>query len=109
MKGDGETDDTEAIAKAVDNYDVLYFPQGWYKLTKTVKLKKNTVIIGLNPITTVLFAEDGTPAFSGFGGPAALIETPMGGSNIINGVGVSTGRIIIGRSAASGRAWPVRT
>ena len=91
VKGDGETDDTEAIAKAVDNYDVLYFPQGWYKLTKTVKLKKNTVIIGLNPITTVLFAEDGTPAFSGFGGPAALIETPMGGSNIINGVGVSTG------------------
>ena len=91
VKGDGETDDTEAIAKAVDNYDVLYFPQGWYKLTKTVKLKKNTVIIGLNPITTVLFAEDGTPAFSGFGSPAALIETPMGGSNIINGVGVSTG------------------
>ena len=91
VKGDGETDDTEAIAKAVDNYDVLYFPQGWYKLTKTVKLNKNTVIIGLNPITTVLFAEDGTPAFSGFGGPAALIETPMGGSNIINGVGVSTG------------------
>lgn len=91
VKGDGETDDTEAIAKAVDNYDVLYFPQGWYKLTKTVKLKKNTIIIGLNPITTVLFAEDGTPAFSGFGGPAALIETPMGGSNIINGVGVSTG------------------
>ena len=91
VKGDGETDDTEAIAKAVDNYDVLYFPQGWYKLTKTVKLKKNTVIIGLNPITTVLFAEDGTHAFSGFGGPAALIETPMGGSNIINGVGVSTG------------------
>lgn len=39
----------------------------------------------------MLFAEDGTPAFSGFGGPAALIETPMGGSNIINGVGVSTG------------------
>ena len=91
VKGDGETDDTEAIAKAVDNYDVLYFPQGWYKLTKTVKLKKNTVIIGLNPITTVLFTEDGTPAFSGFGSPAALIETPMGGSNIINGVGVSTG------------------
>ena len=91
VKGDGETDDTEAIAKAVDNYDVLYFPQGWYKLTKTIKLKENTVIIGLNPITTVLFTEDGTPAFSGFGGPAALIETPMGGSNIINGVGVSTG------------------
>ena len=91
VKGDGETDDTEALKKAIGQYDVLYFPQGWYKLTETVRLKKNTVLIGLNPITTVLFVEDSTPAFSGFGGPAALIETPSGGRNIINGIGISTG------------------
>lgn len=91
VKGDGESDDTEAIQTAIDNNEVLYFPQGWYRLTNTIKLKENSILIGLNPISTVFYTDDSTPAFSGFGSPVPLVETPVGGKNIMNGIGISTG------------------
>ncbi len=89
--GDGETDNTEILQKAVDNHRVIYVPQGWYRLSETVKLKPNTVLIGLSPIGTQFLLKDNTPAFSGFGGPKAMIEVPKGGNSIISGIGLSTG------------------
>jgi sugar lactone lactonase YvrE len=90
-KGDAVTDDTKAIQDAIDSHAVLYFPQGWYRLTAPLHLKPNTVLIGLNPIATQLLISDNTPAFSGFGGPQPMIETPRGGNNILTGIGLSTG------------------
>jgi hypothetical protein len=90
-KGDNETDDTKAIQEAIDKYPVIYVPQGWYKVSETLKLKANTVLIGLNPIATQFIIPESTPAFSGFGPPKALLETPVGGTNIVTGLGLSTG------------------
>jgi len=89
-KGDGETDDTEVLKKAVNDHQVIYVPQGWYLLSETVILKPNTVLIGLTPIGTQFILKDNTPAFSGFGGPKAVIEVPGGGNAIITGIGIST-------------------
>ncbi|HEV2481162.1 MAG TPA: glycosyl hydrolase family 28-related protein [Puia sp.] len=90
-KGDAVTDDTKAIQDAIDNHPVLYFPQGWYRLTAPLRLKSSTILIGLNPIATQLLITDNTPAFGGFGGPLPMVETPRGGNNIVTGIGLSTG------------------
>lgn len=92
-KGDGVIDDTRALQDAIDKYATIYLPQGQYRITETLKLKSNTVLIGLNPIATQILIADNTPSFGGFGKPVAMIETSKGGSNIITGIGISTGRI----------------
>jgi type 1 glutamine amidotransferase len=90
-KGDGETDDTRAIQTAIDKYPVIYIPQGWYRVSQTIRLKPNTVLIGLSPIATQFQVADNTGAFGGFGSPHPLLETPAGGVNIVSGIGLSTG------------------
>ncbi|MCB8998670.1 MAG: SMP-30/gluconolactonase/LRE family protein [Bacteroidales bacterium] len=90
-KGDGETDDTEILQKAVQDHRVIYVPQGWYLLSKPITLKPNTVLIGLNPVATQFILNDNTPAFSGFGSPVPLVEVPSAGNTIITGIGLSTG------------------
>ncbi len=90
-KGDGSTDDTRAIQEAIDHYPNLYIPQGWYRISSPLHLRPNTVLIGLSPIATQFLITDNTPAFGGFGGPVPLLETPRGGTNIVSGIGLSTG------------------
>lgn len=89
-KGDDTTDDTKAIQEAIDKYNTVYFPQGWYRVSQTIKLKPTTVLIGLNPIATQLIVPNNTPAFGGFGGPVPLLESSKGGRNIVTGIGLST-------------------
>ena len=90
-KGDGETDDTKIIQDAIDKYPNIYVPQGWYKVSETIKLKKNTALIGLSPIATQFMLADNTQAFGGFGPPKALLEAPKEGANILTGIGLNTG------------------
>jgi hypothetical protein len=90
-KGDGETDDTKIFLEAIKRYPVIYLPQGLYRISETLKLKPNTVLIGLHPIATQLVIGESTAAFSGFGPPKPLVEAPQGATNIISGIGLSTG------------------
>ena len=90
-KGDGATDDTKVLQDAIDRYPVIYIPQGWYRISTTLHLRPNTVLIGLNPIATQLRLADNAEAFGGFGGPVPLLETPSGGANIVSGIGLATG------------------
>lgn len=89
--GDGETDDTNAIQKAIETNQPVYFPQGWYLVTEPIKMKPNTVLIGLNPVATQIRLKDNTPAFSGFGAPVPLLEAPAGGNAILTGIALYTG------------------
>jgi len=91
--GDGETDDTKVFQDAINDYDYIYVPQGWYIISETLKMRENTCLIGLHPMGTQLKLKESTPAFSGFGGPVALLESSKGGSNILNGIGINTGGI----------------
>jgi hypothetical protein len=89
-KGDGLTDDTKAIQDAINKYPIIYVPQGSYRISETLKLKSNTVLIGLHPIATNFAIAEDAPAFGGFGSPNALVEAPQGGTNIITGIGLYT-------------------
>lgn len=90
-RGDGKTDDTEIIKDAVEKYSTIYLPQGRYRVTDTIKLRPDTVLIGLNPVATRIILKDNTEAFAGFGEPKPLLEVPEGGNNIVSGIGLDTG------------------
>ncbi len=102
VKGDGVSDDTAAIQKAIDEHRVLYIPEGRYVVTNTLHLKPDTVLIGLHPSMTQFDILDGTPAFQGPGAPVPLIETPKGGHNIVVGIGLYTNGI---NDRAVGALW----
>jgi sugar lactone lactonase YvrE len=101
-KGDGKTDDTAILKKAIAEHQTLYLPMGWYCVSDTLRLRSDTVLIGLNPSATVINLPNGTPAFQGQGPPKATLEAPQGGTNIITGIGVYTGET---NSRAVGVKW----
>jgi len=92
-KGDGQTDDTAALQHAIDTHRVLYLPQGFYRVTDTLRLRPDTVLIGLHPGLTQIVLPDGTPAYQGIGPAKALVEAPQGGDTIVSGLGLFTGGI----------------
>ncbi len=88
--GDGVTDDTEALQKAIDGNDAVYLPTGRYRVSRTLKMRPETKLIGLHPFATQLMITDGTPAFSGFGTPVPVVESSRGGDNLLTGIGINT-------------------
>jgi hypothetical protein len=93
VKGDGKADDTAAIQRAIDTQRVLYFPTGFYLVTDTLRLRPDTVLLGLHPAMTQFVIPDENPRHAGIGGVVPIIETPTGGHNIVAGLGLFTGRI----------------
>jgi Gluconolactonase len=89
VKGDG-SDDTAAIQSAIDTHRVLYFPSGYYRITNTLQLKPDSVLIGFNPVTTAIMATDDTPAFDGEGEAVPLMRSAKGGDAIIASIGILT-------------------
>jgi hypothetical protein len=89
-KGDGTTDDTQALKQAIENHAVIYLPGGCYRVTEPVVLKPHTILVGLHPSLTQILLKDSTPAYQGAGSPLPLLETPQGGTNIVTGIGLNT-------------------
>jgi hypothetical protein len=92
-KGDGTTDDTDALRNAIAHHRTIYLPSGQYRVTDTITLRPDTVLIGLHPSVTRILLADSTPGFEGVGGPKPLLETPKGGTNIVTGIGLYTNGI----------------
>jgi hypothetical protein len=92
-KGDGAADDTAAIQQAIDGHRVVYFPIGHYVVTDTLRLRPDTVLIGLHPSRTQIVLPDNAPHYTGVGSPHALIESSTGGDAIVSGLGLFTGGI----------------
>lgn len=93
VKGDDATDDTAALQRAIDTHRVLYLPTGRYRVTDTLKLRADSVLIALHPSLTHLYLPDETPAYMGVGGPKALLESARGGDAIVSGLGLWTGGV----------------
>jgi sugar lactone lactonase YvrE len=93
VKGDGTSDDTNAIQQAIDAHRVLYFPSGHYIVRNTITLRPETVLIGLHPTLTQIDLLDETPGYEGVGAPKPVILAPTGSASILSGIGVFTGGI----------------
>ncbi|NLX26132.1 MAG: hypothetical protein GXY61_09280 [Lentisphaerae bacterium] len=83
-----EGDVTEALKAAIENHKVLYFPMGRYNVSEPIKLKEDTVIIGLHPSQTVITVQ-GRPESTDE--PNGAIIAPKGGRNIVCSISVSPG------------------
>jgi Pectate lyase superfamily protein/SMP-30/Gluconolactonase/LRE-like region len=91
--GDGVADDTEALRKAIAQHRTIYLPSGQYRVTDTIMLKPDTVLVALHPSVTRILIADSTPAFQGVDNPKPLLETPQNGTNIVTGIGLYTNGI----------------
>jgi Pectate lyase superfamily protein/SMP-30/Gluconolactonase/LRE-like region len=101
-KGDGRTDDTEAIQKAIAGHRVVYFPSGSYIVRNTITLEFDSVLIALHPATMRLDVPDSTPGFDGVGPPRPVLQTQRGARNIVSGIGINTGSV---NPRAAGILW----
>ena len=101
-KGDGAADETALIQKAIAEHRVIYIPTGHYIVSDTLRLRPDSVLIGLHPNQTQIDIPDLTPGFQGPGPPKPLLEAPRGGDDIVIGIGISTGGI---NSRAVGALW----
>ncbi len=102
VKGDGQTDDTDAIRKAIDAHRVLYFPTGYYVVRDTIALGPDTTVIALHPGLTQFLLPDRAAGYEGVGPAKAVLAAPQGGRNIVSGLGLFTGGI---NPRATGILW----
>jgi len=92
-KGDDQTDDTAALQRAVDAHRVVYLPTGRYRITDTLKLRPDSVLIALHPNRTQLYLPDNAPRFAGVGEAKAMVESAKGGGAIVYGLGLYAGGV----------------
>ncbi|MDZ4199443.1 MAG: glycosyl hydrolase family 28-related protein [Kiritimatiellia bacterium] len=65
--GDGITDDTAVIQKAIDEHDLVFLPKGVYRISDTLRLRSRTRLIGLAQHLSILMA---SPPFGPIHHPA---------------------------------------
>jgi hypothetical protein len=100
--GDGGTDDTAVLQRAIDTHHVLYFPSGFYRVRGTLRLKPDSILIGLSPSTTIILVNDDDPNFAATGSPVPLVESSRGGHEFMSGIGVFAGNAA---PRAAGISW----
>lgn len=91
VRGDNTTDDTTALQRAIDSHRVLYFPAGFYRVTDTLTLRPDSVLIGLHPSLTQIVLAENSQEFRGVGSAKGLITSARGGAAIVTGLGLFTG------------------
>jgi hypothetical protein len=72
-KGDGRTDDTAALQRAVDEHEIVFLPKGCYLLSRPLELKPQTKLIGVGQ-TISLLAPAASGAFADAAHPAPLVR-----------------------------------
>lgn len=73
-KGDGRTDDTAAIQRAINEHEIVFLPKGCYLLTRTLELKPHTKLIGVGQTMSLLVpAKSGT--FADAKNPVPMVRT----------------------------------
>ena len=101
VKGDG-SDDTAALQAAIDWHRALYLPSGTYRVTNTLRLRADSVLIGFNPSTTLIAVTDDAANFTGEGEPVPVVESAKGGAAILTGIGITTSSM---DRRAAGLVW----
>jgi hypothetical protein len=104
-KGDG-SDDTSALQAAINAHRVLYFPSGFYRVTSTLHLRPDSVLIGFNPGITAILVTSDSSNFTGQGTPVPVVESARGGAATLTGIAIVTSDEGTRASALVWRAGP---
>ena len=89
--GDGVADDTAALQRAIEEASAVFVPEGVYRVTDTVVLLEDTMLLGLHPMSTRIVLADNTENFTGFGKEKPMVMTEPGGRTILSGIGLDSG------------------
>lgn len=74
-KGDGRTDDTAALQKAINEHEIVFLPKGYYRLSRTLELAPKTKLIGAGQHLSVLIATAAEGDFANPAKPSPLVRT----------------------------------
>jgi hypothetical protein len=88
-KGDGVADDTAALRRAIASARAVYLPMGRYRLSDTLELRADTVLIGLHPRRTQFVLRSHTDGFGDEANPRPMIRTARGGGCVMTGLGTN--------------------
>jgi polygalacturonase len=99
-KGDGATDDTAVFRQAIAKNRAIYIPAGSYRITDTLTLGKDTVLIGLHPSQTRLTLANSTPGYTDPASPKPFILAPKGTQPVLSGIGIAVSNTNQGAVAA---------
>jgi len=72
--GDGRADDTQAIQKAIDTARTVFLPFGRYKVSDTIRLRRDTRLVGEG--LCEIFLADDAPGFGNPDKPKPVLLTP---------------------------------
>jgi hypothetical protein len=53
-KGDGSTDDHAALQRAIDENEFVFLPKGAYRISKTLRLRPRTKLLGVSPAYSMI-------------------------------------------------------
>lgn len=74
--GDGETDDTAALQRAIDEHEIVFLPRGFYAVSKTLRLRPETKLIGVNAAYSLIVPRSGPGSdFSDPSNPRPVLQT----------------------------------
>lgn len=76
--GDSYADDTDAIQRAVDEHEIVFVPKGYYRLTRPLRLKPDTKLIGVAQHLSVLMVRDPEGPFGDSANPQPVVQTSDG-------------------------------
>lgn len=85
-------DDLAIFQAALDAHTTVYVPMGKYLLSDTLELGPENNLVGLHPRQTWLAIPDRAPGFDDPDAPRAILSTPLGGRNVVHGLGLDTSR-----------------
>ncbi len=74
-RGDSYADDTDALQRAIDENEVVFLPKGYYRVTKTIRLRPNTKLLGVAQHLSIIMARDPSGWFGSSDKPMPLVET----------------------------------
>lgn len=73
--GDGITDDTEALQRAIDENEYVFLPKGFYRVTKTIQLKPYTKLFGTAAYMSTIYVREYEDFFGDPNNPQPVVAT----------------------------------
>ncbi len=74
-RGDGKTDDTRAIQRALDENEIVYLPKGYYRVSQTIKLHSESRLVGTAPFHSLLLVRESKGDFADATHPQPVVQT----------------------------------
>ncbi len=74
-RGDSFADDTAALQRAIDENEIVFLPKGYYRVTRTLRLRPHTKLVGVAQHLSIIMARDPAAGFGPGGRPGPLVQT----------------------------------